>query len=241
MVELTGDQRIQNEVLEGLATAVNHRHWFVELAVPYLGADPLEVGSGLGDYAVEWARWTPQLTATEADPQRLVTLKERLAGYPSIEVEELLLPADRTGEHSAVVAYNVLEHILDDVAAVRSMAELTREGGNVILIVPAFQFAMSRVDVATGHVRRYTTRSMAEVLHAAGLTIRRLQYVNALGLMGYYVATSLLKLTPKEGAMVWCYDRFVLPLTRAVESLHRPPFGQSVFAVAAHTTHGRRR
>ncbi len=55
MAEITGDQRVQSEVLEGLATAVNHRHWFAELALPYLGSNPIEIGSGLGDYALEWA------------------------------------------------------------------------------------------------------------------------------------------------------------------------------------------
>ena len=32
--------------------------------------------------------------------------------------------------------------------------------------------------------------------------------------------------------MVKLYDRFVLPATRAAERVVRPPFGQSVFAVA---------
>ena len=70
MADITGDQRIQSEVLEGLATAVNHRRWFVELALPYLGDNPIEIGSGLGDYAVEWAEHTPRFTATEADKLR---------------------------------------------------------------------------------------------------------------------------------------------------------------------------
>src|SRR3954451_23567297 len=86
MAEITGDQRVQSEVLEGLATAVNHRRWFVELALPYLGANPIEIGSGLGDYALEWApRLLGHFTATEADPDRLVLLKERLAGQPGID------------------------------------------------------------------------------------------------------------------------------------------------------------
>ena len=66
MADITGDQRIQSEVLEGLATAVNHRRWFVELALPYLGDNPIEIGSGLGDYALEWAEHLPRFTATEA-------------------------------------------------------------------------------------------------------------------------------------------------------------------------------
>ena len=154
MADITGDQRIQSEVLEGLATAVNHRRWFVELALPYLGDNPIEIGSGLGDYAREWSEHLPRFTATEADPDRLVLLKERLADRPHIDVREMLLPTIDKGDYSAAVSYNVLEHIEDHVGALRSMATLVRPGGRVILIVPAFMFAMSPVDIATGHIRR---------------------------------------------------------------------------------------
>ena len=98
--------------------------------------------------------------------------------------------------------------------------------------MPAFPFAMSPVDIATGHVRRYTKKSMRAALGEAGLTVERLHYVNALGLVGYYAATSVFRLTPREGPMVKLYDRLVLPVTRAAERPVHPPFGQSVFAVA---------
>src|SRR5918997_3460606 len=121
MADITGDQQIQSEVLEGLATAVNHRRWFVERPLPYLGDDPIEIGSGLGDYALEWAEHLPRFTATEADPDRLVSLKERLAEKPSIEVRQMLLPHSERGSYSAAVSYNVLEHIEDHVGALSSM------------------------------------------------------------------------------------------------------------------------
>jgi ubiquinone/menaquinone biosynthesis C-methylase UbiE len=232
MAEIAGDQQVQSEVLEGLATAVNHRRWFVELAVPYLGDDPIEIGSGLGDYAIEWADRIPRFTASEADPERLVRLKERMVDRPGVSVREMLLPSEDSGHYSAAVSYNVLEHIDDHVGALRSIARLVRPGGAIVLIVPAFMFAMSPVDIATGHVRRYTKKTMRAALTEAGLQIERVQYANALGLIGYYAATSVFKLTPKEGAMVKVYDRLVLPATKAVESVVRPPFGQSVFAVA---------
>lgn len=232
MTEIHGDWQVQSEVLEGLATAVNHRRWFVELALPYLGDDPIEVGSGLGDYALEWAAHLPRFTATEADQDRLLALKERLSSYDSIEVRQMFLPADEDGSYSAAVSYNVLEHIDDDVEALRSMARLVRPGGAVVLIVPAFPFALGPVDIATGHVRRYTKKTLTAALTDAGLTIERLHYANALGLIGYYMATCVFKLTPKEGPMVKWYDTLVLPVTKAAETLVRPPFGQSVFAVA---------
>jgi SAM-dependent methyltransferase len=232
MAEITGDQRVQAEVLEGLATAVNHRRWFVELAVPHLGENPIEIGSGLGDYALEWAPYFKQFTATEADPERLIALKERLASEPKIDVREMLLPNSERGDYSGAVSYNVLEHIEDHVGALRSVRQLVRPGGKVVLIVPAFQFAMSPADIATGHVRRYTRKSMREALTEAGLVVEKLQYVNALGLIGYFMATSVFRLMPKEGPMVKLYDTLVLPVTKAAEQVIRPPFGQSVFAVA---------
>jgi ubiquinone/menaquinone biosynthesis C-methylase UbiE len=232
MADITGDQRIQSEVLEGLATAVNHRRWFIELALPYLGDDPIEIGSGLGDYALEWSEHLPRFTATEADPERLVQLKERLAERPNIDVRQMLLPTNETGSYTAAVSYNVLEHIEDHVTALRSMATLVQPGGRIIIIVPAFMFAMSNVDIATGHVRRYTKKTMRAAMEAAGLEIEKLHYANALGLIGYYTATSIFKLAPKEGPMVKIYDTLVLPVTKAMERFVRPPFGQSVFAVA---------
>jgi 2-polyprenyl-3-methyl-5-hydroxy-6-metoxy-1,4-benzoquinol methylase len=232
MVDIAGDQQVQSEVLEGLATAVNHRRWFVELALPYLGDNPIEIGSGLGDYALEWAPRLNHFTATEADPERLVRLKERMADHPTVDVRQMLLPSEETGDYSAAVSYNVLEHIDDHVGALRSISKLVRPGGAVVLIVPAFMFAMSPVDIATGHVRRYTKKTMRSALTEAGLEVERLQYANALGLLGYYMATSVFKLTPKEGAMVKVYDKIVLPLTKGAETIVRPPFGQSVFAVA---------
>ena len=48
MSRLEGDTGLQSEVLEDLVGAKNYRHWLVELAMPYLGDDPLGVGSGLG-------------------------------------------------------------------------------------------------------------------------------------------------------------------------------------------------
>lgn len=232
MTRITGDQQAQDLVLEGLATAVNHRQWFVELALPYLGDHPLEIGSGYGDYALAWAEHVPRFTATEADPDRLVTLKDRVAAQPKIDVVEMLLPAPVSGSHSAVVSYNVLEHIEDHVGALRSMTQLVRPGGAIVLIVPAFMFAMSPADIATGHVRRYTKKTMRAALTEAGLHVERLHYANALGLLGYYMATSVFRLMPKEGPMVKIYDRLVLPVTKGAERIMRPPFGQSVFAVA---------
>jgi len=232
--QIRGDRQIQCDVLVALAECQNHRKWFAGFADPYLGEHPIEIGSGLGDYALEWIPRVDKYTATEADPALFAELRNHMAAYPSVTVRQLLLPTEERGDHSCLVSYNVLEHIDDHVGALQSMARLVRPEGYIVLVCPAFPFAMSPVDVATGHVRRYTKRSMRKALTDAGLEVVKVRYANSLGLICYYGFTSLLRKQPSTGGTMSFYDRLVVPAVRLLERVFgdRPPFGQSVVAVA---------
>jgi ubiquinone/menaquinone biosynthesis C-methylase UbiE len=231
--DLRGDRGIQRDVLTALSGCRNHRNWFARFARPYLGDHPIEIGSGLGDYALEWIPHVEWFTATEADPALFARLKEQMAKIPNVTVAQLMLPTSERAGHSCLICYNVLEHIEDDVEALRSMARLVRSGGHIVLVCPAFPFAMSPVDIATGHVRRYTKRSMRRALAAAGLDAVSIRYANSLGLICYYAFTSVLRKQPSAGWTITAYDRLVVPVVRFIERLiGRPPFGQSVLAIA---------
>jgi ubiquinone/menaquinone biosynthesis C-methylase UbiE len=232
--QIRGDRQIQCDVLVALAECRNHRKWFAGFAEPFLGEHPIEIGSGLGDYALEWIPAVEKYTATEADSALFGQLRKHMAVYPSVTVRQLLLPTDERGDHSCLVSYNVLEHIDDHVGALQSMARLVRPEGYIVLVCPAFPFAMSPVDVATGHVRRYTRRSMRKALTDAGLEVVSVRYANSVGLLCYYAFTSLLKKQPSTGGTMSFYDRLVVPVVRWLERIigDRPPFGQSVVAVA---------
>jgi SAM-dependent methyltransferase len=224
---------LQDEVLEDLAEAVNYRRWLVDLALPYLGDDPLEVGSGIGLYAEDWrAAGVGRLTVSEVDPGRLGVLQRRFAADPAVAVRELALPTAEQASYSAVVAYNVLEHIDDDRAALVGLRDLLRPGGRVVLLVPAFPSAMSRFDRAIGHHRRYRKRSLRAVASAAGFEVEVLTHVNCVGLLGWYVVVKLLRGRPRTGLLLRLYDGTVVPLLRRVESRWEPPFGQSLLLVA---------
>ena len=231
MAVVTGDHAVQDEVLEDLAEAVNYRRWLCELALPYLGGDALEVGSGLGHYAATWQQLGARVTASEGSPARVEVLRARL-GPAGIPVRPLLVPVTETAQFSALVAYNVLEHIPDDLGAVRSLAGLVRPGGAVVLFVPAFMFAFSALDARIGHQRRYRKRDVERLCRTAGLTVERLHYVNSLGLLAWFVGMRLLRLSPQSGPFLKLWDSYVIPLLRRIESRFRPPFGQSVFVVA---------
>jgi len=228
-----GDSALQSQTLESVASAVEYHAWLTSLALPYLGNEPIELGSGLGAYAETWLeQGTARVTVTEVDDDRLAVLHERFDDDPRVTVTRLDVRHPPAAAHTSLVAFNVLEHIPDDVEALRAAHQLVRPGGHVVMFVPAFEFAMSRFDRAVGHVRRYTKGSLRTAFVAAGLEPERVHYVNAPGLGAWFVGMKMLRMTPSEGPMLRVWDRIVVPRAHRWESKHQPWFGQSVFGVA---------
>lgn len=231
--EVLGHTALQSVVLESLSSAVNYNRWLTDLALPYLGDHPIELGSGLGDYAQAWLdAGVQQITTSEIDPVRLAQLQSRFAVASRVQVTSFDVLTAEPADHSAFVAFNVLEHIPDHVGALSGARRLVRPGGAVIIFVPAFQFALGRFDRQVGHVRRYTRRSLGDAMVAAGLDVERIDYINMPGLPAWLVGMKMLRMTPGEGPLLTIWDGRVIPLARRWEQKHRVPFGQSVFGVA---------
>jgi len=72
-------------------------------------------------------------------------------------------------QFDVLTAFEVLEHIQDDVAALRQWATLLREDGLLYLSVPAHHRRWSHLDEAAGHVRRYERDQLRDTIAAAGL------------------------------------------------------------------------
>lgn len=229
-----GDSAVQSDVLEDLSAARNYRRWVAGLVHPYLGDDPIEIGAGIGDYIEEWRDGSRVLCACETDPARLAVLQSRYADADDVTVRRLLLPASEVGQHSAAVAINVLEHIEEDVLALRSLARLTRPGGSVVIFVPAFEVATGSFDRLIGHVRRYRKRTLRQAAMDAGLQVEKIHYVNSVGLFAWIVLVRILGRRPQDGILLRIFDRAIVPVLKSIERFLRPPFGQSLFMVASH-------
>jgi SAM-dependent methyltransferase len=230
-VTAIGDQ-LQLRVLEALEGAEHYNRWLAELTLPHLGDDPIEVGSGLGGNAELWLdSGVKRVTVSELDPVALERLEQRFAGDLRVAVAEIDLEHTPDLSHSAFVALNVLEHIADDAAALRGAARLVRPGGAVVVFVPAFPFAAGRFDRMIGHYRRYTKQTIAEAYAAAGIRLDVVRYVNAPGLLAWFVSVRLMRQVPREGLPLRLWDRFVIPVARVAERRSAPPFGQSLLAV----------
>ncbi len=77
-----------------------------------------------------------------------------------------------------VISVDVLEHVEDDVGAIREMCRVTKPGGVIIFTVPAFQFLWSRRDEQCHHLRRYRLGEVKKKTAEAGLQILKATYIN---------------------------------------------------------------
>jgi SAM-dependent methyltransferase len=114
------------------------------------------VARGLTDAGYETALLEPgSVGARNAREQR------RLRTVINATIAEA---AFRTGSIPNVGLFDVLEHIEDDSMFVRELCDIVRPGGFLYLTVPAFNWLWSMSDVDAMHYRRYTKRSLENVL-----------------------------------------------------------------------------
>ncbi|WP_293872529.1 MULTISPECIES: class I SAM-dependent methyltransferase [unclassified Sphingomonas] len=138
----------------------------------------LEIGCGTGHNLPMLAAFG-EVDAIEIDPAARDIASARL-GKPVGDAPLPDLPGVPRGRYDLVAVLDVVEHIADDVAALKGMASLLRPGGKILIAVPAHQWLWSAHDVVNHHHRRYSKASLTTAIAAAGLKPRKLTYFNSL-------------------------------------------------------------
>ncbi len=218
--------------LDSLDGAHNYRDWIFGLAHPFLDAPVLEVGAGTGTFTGLLAAVGP-VTAVEPTPSFAAALRSTHGPDPRVTVlEGLIADVPATPTFGSAVLTNVLEHIDDDVGALRDLHDRLLPGGSLVLWVPAFPLLHSRLDDELGHHRRYRLAPLRELVAGAGFTVVDARYVNVVGWFAWLITARILGRVPTAPAAVSVYDRYVVPTLRRFETAVRVPFGQSVFLAA---------
>lgn len=120
-----------------------------------LGPRPriLNIGAATGRSS-EWLAEFGDVTSLEYDADCCRLTRER-TGLDVVEGSILALPwPDRSFDLTC--AFDVIEHVEDQVTAAREMLRVTRPGGMLFVTVPAYRFLWSEHDEINHHVRRYT-------------------------------------------------------------------------------------
>ncbi|CAM2908259.1 class I SAM-dependent methyltransferase [Saccharomonospora xinjiangensis] len=204
-----------------------------ELIWPHCGRTVLEVGAGLGEFASGFAGFD-RYVVTDVDTGAVQKLKERFHDRPEMEVQQYDIDGTTTlaTPVHTLVAINVLEHIEDDIGALRQLSRSLTPRGNVVLFVPGYQQLYGEFDRRVGHFRRYTPTTVAATAREAGLVVELARPVNFLGAFAWWAAVRRGGTTAPDPRLVSLYDRYVVPVTRVIEKTLPIPFGQSILCVA---------
>jgi SAM-dependent methyltransferase len=130
--------------------------------------DVLEIGCGQGAFGVRAAKYH-RYVGLEPDPTSYAVAAQRferagLTEVRNIPVEQLA--SDETFD--LICAFEVLEHIEDDAAALAEWIKPLRPGGSVMISVPAHQERYGPFDEYVGHFRRYDGPGMTALLEGLG-------------------------------------------------------------------------
>lgn len=189
-------------------------------ALQQAGCDPV-LGLDVSPYVLGWAR------DLVAQPLLAVATAEHLPVADS--------------SLGCLASLDVLEHLPDDVGALREYRRAVAPGGALLFMVPAYPWLFSDHDRWAGHERRYSARTIVAAVEAAGLHVERTTY-----LFSFLVpVAAVLRRTPlrrrlgrtdEETSSVSPFlNRALMALARAERRLGRRvriPFGLSVLVVA---------
>lgn len=156
----------------------------------------LEIGCGTGHNLPMLASFG-SVEAIEIDPAARAIASERL-GKPVGEAPLPALTGVERGAYDLIAVLDVVEHIEDDVAALKAMAECLKPGGHILVTVPAHAWMWSAHDTVNHHHRRYSKATLDAAIRDAGLTHNGVRYFNSLLFPAAVAARAAGKLTGKD-------------------------------------------
>lgn len=239
---------MERVIFERMAELDQEHWWFVarrsilasvigRLARPPKGARILEVGCGTGHNLAMLGDFG-RVDACELDAVARSLATDRL-GRPVLEARLPDLSMFEPASYDLIALLDVLEHVPDDAAALRSIRGLLKPGGSLVLTVPANPWMWSAHDVAHHHFRRYTKADLRRLLTEAGYDLQLHTYFNSLLFPPIAAARLLGKIRGDEAADDAMPKKRINALLEKIFSLEASlvgripmPFGVSLISLA---------
>jgi SAM-dependent methyltransferase len=166
---------------------IEDRHWwFVARKAIVLGLlkrflpaakapDIFDAGCGTGGMLKDLEKYG-QLVGADASEEAVKFC--RLRGFEIAQCSVLDIPF-QAGSFDVVLGLDLIEHLDDDMGALRELYRVCRPGGLLVVTVPAFQFLWSHHDELNHHKRRYTRGQLRHRLTSASFQVLRSSYFNS--------------------------------------------------------------
>jgi SAM-dependent methyltransferase len=197
----------------------------------------IEIGAGLGDFGSQLLEYEPaDLTLVEPGVECYGELKQM--ARPGVRVLNEFsqdVAAREKAKFDTALYSNVLEHIEDDAAEMRTALDLLKPGGHLLVIVPAHPFLFSPIDEKLLHYRRYDRASFLRLVEKVpGFEVVECRYINKLGVAGW-LFNKWRGTTHQSQFLFSVFDKYFLPVSRALDHVAPRSFGLSLFVVLRKT------
>lgn len=129
-----------------------------------------EIGCGTGDFIHTLSGESSlAITGSEVYLKGLLYAKSCVPNveFVQIDVTQNLVDA----EFDLIAAFDVIEHVENDLAAIANMTQMLSESGKLIISVPQYQFMWSNIDEIVKHKRRYSRRDLIQKIEKNGLHV----------------------------------------------------------------------
>lgn len=156
----------------------------------------LDAGCGTGRNLVELAR-RGRAVGVDPSPDAVEFCAKR--GLEDVHCAGLEALPFADGEFGLVVAFDVVEHVHDDVAALSELRRVAAPRAALLLTVPAYQWMWSEHDVHLHHFRRYRLSLLSERATEAGWAVETATYFNTLLFPPAALARLAARLAPRAG------------------------------------------
>lgn len=196
----------------------------------------VEYGAGMGTISQRLVSLADRLTLVEPSPHLVQVLQGKYRNNSKVAVVGEGLEQHARGVSAAafntVVLVNVLEHIEDDQQALAALFRILQPSGRLLVFVPALQGLMSKLDVMFGHFRRYQRNDLIEKVAQAGGKTEVCHYFDFIGVLPWFFLNRLMGATSFNPRLISFHDKFVVPVSQAVERVIPPPIGKNIILVA---------
>ncbi len=226
-----------HRTLASIAPLQRYHRFLWDTVADHAGQHVIEIGAGIGNIS-QFLTGRERLWLTDVDDEYLRGLRTRSEGRPNTEVQRLDLTKPLAGQEAdtlrevadTAVAFNVIEHIEDDVRAFEIIGETLQPGGRLLIVVPASPALYGALDEELGHYRRYRRAELEERLLQAGYEVESTSWANAVGAIGWWLNGRILRRRhiPAFQARL---NNLLVPLLRLERALGMP-FGLSLVVVA---------
>jgi SAM-dependent methyltransferase len=131
-----------------------------------LGSQPriLDAGCGSGRNMLELARYG-EVTGIELSDTSVSLARERHTG--EVLKGSILDTPFASDSFDLAVCLDVVEHLQDDVGALRELRRVVAPGGSLLVTVPAYERLWSTHDEVNHHHRRYNRRTLLQAAQEA--------------------------------------------------------------------------